>query len=70
MAIEMKTIKISETEFERVKKARTLLAMEGINKLEPKTIETIKNDVKDFDKLTMGIIIGIGVTLLIQELSK
>ncbi|MBU0907827.1 MAG: hypothetical protein KKD18_03415 [Nanoarchaeota archaeon] len=70
MATEMKTIKIPEQEFERVKEARQLLAMNGIGSLTAETQKVVKNEIKDFDKMTLGIIIGIGATLLIQELSK
>jgi len=70
MITEMKTIKIPEAEFDRVKKARELLAMNGIGSLNQETQKVVKNEIKDFEKLTMGIIIGIGATLLIQALSK
>ena len=30
----------------------------------------VKEEIKDFEKLTMGIIIGIGTSILIQELSN
>lgn len=70
MVCAMRTVKIPEYEFERVKKARQLLAMNGINSLTIETQKAIQNKIKDFDKMTMGIIIGIGATLLIQELSK
>ena len=70
MAIEMKTIKIPEQEFERVKEARQLLAMNGIGSLTSETQKVIQKEIVDYDKMTLGIIIGIGATLLIQELSK
>lgn len=69
MATEMKTIKIPEQEFERVKEARQLLAMNGINSLDAHIKQVVQKEIKDFEKLTMGIIIGIGATLLIQALS-
>lgn len=64
----MKTIKIPEREYEKVKKARKLLVMNGINKLNPKIRKVIEEKIENFDKFTMGIIIGIGATLIIQEL--
>ena len=70
MATEMKTIKIPEQEFERVKEARELLALHGINSLNDQTKKIVKEEIKDFEKLTIGIIIGIGATVLIQELLK
>jgi hypothetical protein len=70
MVTEMKTIKIPELEFERVREARQLLAMNGLNSLNPQMQKVIQNEIKDFEKLTMGIIIGIGATLLIQALTK
>ncbi len=66
----MKTIKIPEQEFRRVKHARELLALNGINSLDNHIQEVVKEEIKDFEKLTMGIIIGIGATILIQALSK
>ena len=53
----MKTIKIPEQEFKRVKEARRLLVMRGINKLKPKLRDAIKKEIVNSDKLTMGIII-------------
>jgi len=70
MTTKMKTIKIPVQEWDRVRKARNLVAMEGLNKLDAKSKDAIKKDVTDFEKLTMGIIIGIGSTLLIQALSN
>lgn len=66
----MKTIKIPEQELERVKEARRLVAMQGLNKLDESSRVAIQKNVAGFDKLTLGIIIGIGATVLIQELSK
>ena len=70
MATEMKTIKIPEQELDRVKEARRLVAMQGLNRLDDKSKNAIQKDVADFDKLTLGIIIGIGSILLIQALSN
>ncbi len=47
----MKTIKIPEQEFMRVKKARELLALNGINKLGNPIKNVIKEEIKDFEKL-------------------
>lgn len=66
----MKTVKIPEQELERVKEARRLVAMQGLNRLDNESKEIIQKEVADFDKLTLGIIIGIGATLLIQALSN
>ena len=66
----MKTIKIPEQEFKKVKEARQLLAMNGINSLDTRIKQVVQNEIKDFEKLTMGIIIGIGAVILIQALTK
>ncbi len=70
MATKTKTIKIPLQEWDRVREARELLALNGINRLDNHIREIVKDEIKDFEKLTMGIIIGIGATILIQELSK
>ncbi len=70
MVTEMKTIKIPEQEFKKVKEARQLLAMNGINSLDTRIKQVVQNEIKDFEKLTMGIIIGIGAVILIQALTK
>ena len=63
-----KTIKIPEAELKKVFESRRLLLLKGINKLKPKLRDAIQEEIKDFDKLTIGIIVGIGAKLLIQEL--
>lgn len=63
-----KTIKIPEKEYDLVLKARKLLVKKGLNRLKPSTRKIIETQIKDFDKLTIGIIIAIGSSLLISEL--
>lgn len=70
MVTETKTVKLPEQEFEKVREARRLLAIRGIGRLEPRARETIQEEISGFEKLTMGIIIGIGATLLIQALTE
>ena len=67
MSNDLKTIKISEEYFKKLKEAQKLLIFEGINKLNT----DIKKEInKNFEKLTLGLIIGVGATLLVQALSE
>lgn len=70
MQDEMKTVKIPVEEYNKIIEARKLLALKGVTNLEQSSGALIANDVKDFEKFTLGIIIGIGATLLIQALSE
>jgi len=66
---ELKTIKIPECEYNKLKEARNLLAMKGIDSLNQDAKREAERGIKDYEKLTLGVIIGIGMTLLIEALA-
>ena len=69
MVTKMKTIKIPQEAYNKVMESRKLLVMRGLNKLKPKLKDAIKKEIIESNKITLGVVIGIGATLLIQELS-
>ena len=67
---ELKTIKIPEEEWKKLEEVRKLLITNGINNLEGQVRKDAERGIENNKNLTWGIIIGIGATLLIQELLK
>ena len=65
----MKTVKIPSGEYNKIIEARKLLVIKGLDGLKPESQELIQQQV-NFEKFTLGVIIGIGATLLIQALSE
>ena len=67
---ELKTIKIPEEEYKKLEDVRKLLITNGISNLQGQVRKDAEKQIENNKNLTWGIIIGIGATLLIQELSK
>jgi len=67
---ELKTLKIPEEEWKKLEEVRRLLITNGITNLEGQIRKDAEKQIQNNKNLTWGIIIGIGATLLIQELSN
>jgi len=68
--MEMKTIKIPESEYDRLVEARRKLVLGGINKLKPEVQERIKDKIEAFDKFTLGMVVGICAENLIEVFER
>lgn len=66
---ELKTIKIPESDFQKLEEVRKLLAIRGINSLDQEIRKDAERNIENSKNITWGIIIGIGATLLIQALN-
>ena len=67
---QLRTLRIPAEDFNKIHEAKKMLIMKGVENLDRDLRGQIQKQSSDFEKFTIGLIVGIGATLLIQELTK